>query len=143
MNDAGEDVVRQYARAWPDRFEELARLRTNDFVEEWPQTRERIRGDANYRAIHSNYPGGVPEVTPERISGTADQWAVSPSFTLVHVSGSGSDYTVEGTLVYPDGSSYKMVAVLQLADGKVRTQRTYFAQELEAPAWRAQWVERI
>jgi hypothetical protein len=143
VTDSGEGVVRQYLQAWPDGFDELARLRTDDFVEEWPQTGERIRGDANYRAIHSNYPGGLPDVTSERISGTADRWALSPSFTLVHLSGSGSDYTVEGTLAYPNGSTYKMVAVLQLAEGKVRSQRTYFAEQQEAPAWRAQWVERI
>ena len=143
MADSGEDLVRRYVQAWPDKFDELSRLRTDDFIEDWPQSGERIRGDANNRAIHSKYPGGLPGVTPERISGTADQWALSPSFTLVHLSGSGSDFTVEGTLVYPDGTTYKMIVVMELANGKVRHQRTYFAAEFEAPAWRAPWVERI
>ncbi|HKW72271.1 MAG TPA: hypothetical protein VJQ08_05535 [Candidatus Dormibacteraeota bacterium] len=65
---------------------------------------------------------------------------MSPLFTIVHLSGSGSTFTVEGTLKYPDGAKYLAVGVM---GGRVRRQRTYFAPELEAPAWRSEWVERI
>lgn len=142
MDRAGEALVRQYLNAWPDDYETLGRLRVADFVEEWPQSGERIRGHANNRAIHERYPGGLPRPSIERLSGTPETWAVSPSFTLVHLTGAGSSFTVEGGLRYPDGSAYKMVAILELAGGKISRQRTYFAALLEAPEWRSEWVER-
>ena len=143
MDESGAEVVREYISAWPNGYETLTRLRTEDFIEDWPQSGERIRGSANYREIHEHYPGGLPEYRPAKVSGTPDQWAVSPLFTIVHLSGSGSTFTVEGTLKYPDGAKYLAVAVMELSGGRVRRQRTYFAPELEAPAWRSEWVERI
>lgn len=142
MDKAGEAVVREYVKAWPDDYATLGRLRAEDFVEEWPQSGELIRGHDNNRAIHERYPGGLPRPSIDRLSGTPDTWAISPSFTLVHITGSGSSFTVEGGLRYPDGSAYKMVAILELADDKVIRQRTYFAPHLPAPDWRAPWVER-
>ena len=143
MSESGADIVREYISAWPNGYETLARLRTDDYIEDWPQSGERIRGHATYRTIHENYPGGLPEYKPAQLSGTPDQWAVSPLFTLVHLSGAGSTFTAEGALKYPDGSTYKVVAVLELSDGRVKRQRTYFAPDTDAPAWRAQWVERV
>jgi len=143
MDESGTDVVREYISAWPNGYDTLTRLRTEDFIEDWPQSGERIRGDANYRAIHKHYPGGLPEYQAAKVSGTPEQWAVSPLFTIVHLSGSGATFTVEGTLKYPDGATYSAVAVLELSGGRVRRQRTYFAPELDAPAWRSQWVELI
>lgn len=143
MDESGAEVVREYISAWPNGYDTLTRLRTDDFIEDWPQSGERIRGSANYREIHEHYPGGLPEYEPAKVSGTPDQWSVSPLFTVVHLSGSGATFTVEGTLRYPDGARYLAVAVLELSGGRVRRQRTYFAPELEAPAWRAEWVERI
>ena len=39
------------------------RLLSDDFVEEYPQSGERIRGKDNRRAIIENYPGGTPKET--------------------------------------------------------------------------------
>ena len=58
-------IVERYARALPGDFETLASLRHANFVEEWPQSGERIRGHANYQLIHKNYPGGLPALKPE------------------------------------------------------------------------------
>ena len=61
MSDQGNrTVVERYAAALPSDFATLASLRHPDFVEEWPQSGERIRGHANYQKIHENYPGGLP-----------------------------------------------------------------------------------
>jgi hypothetical protein len=136
------DVIRDYIKAWPDNYDAMSRLRTDDFTEDWPQSGERIRGDANYRAIHEKYPGGLPSPHVEAVSGTPETWSVTPAFTLVHLTGSGNNFTVEGSLTYPDGTSFRMVAVIEVAGGKIRSQRTYFAPTFEAPAWRAEWVEK-
>ncbi len=148
--DPSTALVRDYMAAWPGDFDRLSQLRSETFLEDWPQSGERIRGDANYRAIHTNYPGGMPSHQTERITGAeraspaGGAWALSPSFTLVHLSGGAEGtYTVEGLLDYPDGRRFHLVAVLTIADGRVAAQRTYFAEPFAAPEWRSQWVERV
>ncbi len=47
-----------------------------------------------------------------------------------------------GPVAYPDGSSWFVSALLQLQGGKVLRETWYFAEPVEAPAWRAAWVER-
>lgn len=147
MDTSGE-LVREYVDAWPSDFDKLSRLRSDTYVEDWPQSGERIRGDANYRAIHSSYPGGMPAVHTDKITGAEHEargtWALSPSFTLIHLSGgTEGTYTVEGVLDYPDGKRFNLVAVLIVAEGKVTTQRTYFAEPFDAPEWRSKWVEHV
>ena len=146
--DPSAELARQYMSAWPSDFDKLGAMRSDDFVEDWPQSGERIRGDANYRAIHEQFPGGMPAHELDRLTGSAQtnassgQWAISPSFTLVHLSGGPEGtYTAEGLLEYPDDRRYNLIAILKIHDGKVSAQRTYFAEQFEAPAWRAQWVE--
>ena len=71
MSDQGNRaVVERYAAALPSDFATLASLRHPDFVEEWPQSGERIRGHANYQKIHENYPGGLPKLKLLTTAGT-------------------------------------------------------------------------
>jgi hypothetical protein len=96
-----------------------------DFVQEWPQSGERIVGRDNAVAINQNFPGGLPRVRFRR--------------TLA-----GGDLAVlEVELTYADGSRYLGVSVLELQGGKVVKETDYFAQPFQAPQWRAQWVERM
>ena len=141
-------LVREYMAAWPHDFDRLRSLRSDDWVEEWPQSGERIRGDANYRAIHERYPGGMPTFEGQVLTGAESPgggtWALSPSFTLVHLSGGPEGiYSAEGLLEYPGGRRVNAVAVIQVINGKIARQRTYFAALFEAPEWRANWVEKI
>ena len=96
-----------------------------DFVQEWPQSGERIVGRDNAIAINQNFPGGLPTMRFRR--------------TLA-----GGDLAVlEVELTYADGSRYLGVSVIELRDGKVVKETDYFAQPFQAPQWRAQWVERM
>jgi ketosteroid isomerase-like protein len=95
----------------------------DDFVQEWPQSGERIRGRDNSMAINQNSPG-FPTQTTGRILAAGD---------LV---------TSEVTLDY-GGQIYHGVSIFEFRDGKVAKETDYFAQPFEAPRWRAQWVERI
>ena len=143
MGEQGNrQIVERYIRALPADFETLERLRHEDFVEEWPQSGERIRGHANYRAIHERYPGGAPRIEPRELVGSEDHWVVTPMLTPLRVMGAGDSYTAEFAAVYPGGGSYHIVAVIELRDGRVLGQRTYFAPPFEAPDWRSAWVER-
>lgn len=137
------DLVERYMKAFPMDFDALGALRHPDYVEDWPQSGERIRGHENYVRVHEAYPGGLPEAETRRIVGSEDQWVTSPSFTVVRISGAGDAYTVEGTLRYPTGTSTHIVAILRLRDGKVAEATHYFADPFQAPDWRTEWVERI
>jgi ketosteroid isomerase-like protein len=96
----------------------------DDFVQEWPQSGERIVGRDNAMAIERNFPGGLPTMRFRR--------------TLA-----GGDLAVlEVELTYADGGRYLGVSVLELRDGKVVKETDYYAQPFPAPEWRARWVER-
>jgi ketosteroid isomerase-like protein len=96
----------------------------DDFVQEWPQSGERIIGRDNAMAIEQHFPGGLPTMRFRR--------------TLA-----GGDLAVlEVELTYADGSRYLGVSVFELRDGKVVKETDYYAQPFQAPEWRAAWVER-
>jgi hypothetical protein len=119
-------------------------LQHAEFIEDWPQSGERIRGRVNSRAITENYPGGLVKngVSKRRMVGSEDRWVMSPSFTLLRIEGTGDTFTFEGTAVYPGGDKGFVVAIAKVVDGKVARVTSYFAPPFEAPQWRAQWVER-
>jgi hypothetical protein len=64
-------------------------------------------------------------------------------FTMVRAEGSGDTATVTVKTRYPDGSDWYVITIMKAHNGKVIKQTQYFAQPLEAPAWRAKYVEPI
>jgi ketosteroid isomerase-like protein len=102
-----------------------AALLHDGFVQEWPQSGERIVGKENSLAIDRNFPGGMPKITVRRVRTSGDM------------------ATMEIDLVYADGSRFQGVSILELRDGKIVHETDYFAQPFAAPQWRAQWVERM
>lgn len=139
-----EEIARAYALAHEtDDGDVMRALRHPDWVAEIPQSGERIRGHANDRAIAANWPGGRPSGTVHRVVGAEDRWVTTPAWTLQRVAGSGDMWWVEADAHYPDGSKWSVVIIAELRDGKVLRERWHFGQPFEAPAWRAQWVERL
>lgn len=141
-----EEVVHAYVAAFDAHdLDALTALRHRDYVAEWPQSGERVRGAANMRAIDESWPGGLDtfKMEPGHIVGSEDRWVVTPSYTVQKVAGSGEAWWADLTVTYPDGSIWFMIAFLELRDGKVLREVAYFAQSFEPAAWRAQWVERI
>jgi hypothetical protein len=100
---------------------------TDDFVEEWPQSGERLSRDASMR-LSSNYP---------EMAGT------TPKFSYKRMLGGGDIFVVEGTIDYGDGIPVSYVGIGEVRDGKVAKMTEYFANPFEAPAWRADFVERM
>jgi len=97
----------------------------DDFIQEWPQSGERIIGRDNAIAIEQNFPGGLPTMRFRRTM-------------------AGGDLAVlEVELTYADGSRYLGASILELRDGKVVRETDYYAQPFQAPEWRGQWVERM
>jgi hypothetical protein len=100
---------------------------TDDFVQEWPQSGERLTKSAAIRLA-----GFYPEM-----SGT------SPKFTYKRMLGGADVFVVEGTIDYGDGVPVSYVGIGELQGDKVSRLTEYFANPFEPPAWRADFVEKM
>lgn len=139
-----DEVVHAYVEALRiDDHETVTRLRHADWTCDYPQSGERIRGDANERAMLERYPGGAPRVAPMRLIGSEDRFVVTPSMTLERVVGDGDHWWADGRARYPDGSEWFVVVLVELRGGKIYREIEFFGQTFEAPAWRAPFVEHI
>jgi hypothetical protein len=143
-SDSNADVVRRYMAAHVAHdYDAVGSMRHAEWYEEWPQSGERVRGHGNDQAIMDNWPGGLPKAGEVRVVGSEDRWVLTPAWTIQRVIGSGDSFWVDGVANYPDGSKWFILALLELRGGKLVKETWYFGPPLEAPAWRAQWVERI
>lgn len=104
----------------------LQEFATDDFVQEWPQSGERLTKAAAARLVES-YP---------EMSGT------NPTFSYKGMLDGGDIFVVEGTIDYGDGVPVSYVGIGEVRDGKVAKMTEYFAHPFEAPAWRADFVDR-
>jgi limonene-1,2-epoxide hydrolase len=119
------DTLERYRQAFFERqdIDAIADLMHDDYVEEYPQSGERIRGKDNARAVYGSYPA-LPTL-------------IDYSYRL-----SGDLAIIEMTLEY-DGNRMNVCDIVELQDGKIKLSRGYFGEPFEAPEWRAQWVERM
>jgi ketosteroid isomerase-like protein len=122
-------------------WDEVDRHVHPDYVWEMPQSGERVRGRAENRQMNENYPG-LPSVAPRRVSGSEDRWVTTPSWTVLKVTGTGDDYTVESLVKYPDQSEWHSVDIIRFRAGKIAAMTAYFAPTLAPAEWRARWVDR-
>jgi limonene-1,2-epoxide hydrolase len=143
---SGRAVVERFAKAIEDKdFDAQGALIADDYIEEMPQSGERIRGKANWDAVVRGYPGGVGTVDADsaRLIGADDKWVLTPTFGVLRIEGSGDVYTYVGTVRYPNGQTWQMIAVIELRAGKIAKMTTWYAAPFEAPDWRAPFVERF
>jgi hypothetical protein len=98
--------------------------RHEDFTVEFPQSGERMDRDG-LRKLQEHFPGGAPEIRLRRLTGAGDVW------------------TGEAVIRYADGTVAHGATIVEFRDGKIWKETRYYAEPFEAPAWRAQWVERI
>lgn len=122
-------------------WDRLSEVFHEDAVLEYPQSGERFRGLANIRAQFENYPNMDPG-TSELSEVIGDEaYALTPSYTLIRVEGSGLRGTAVIRIQYPDGSWWWAVNLTELRDGRISRSRTFFAPDFEAPDWRAPYRE--
>ena len=113
-----------------------AAMQTNDFkaageylhdeyILEWPQSGERIRGRANFAAINDNYPAhGRWDFTVHRLIAEDDQVVSDVGVT-------------DGTI------TARVITFSTIRDGKILRQIEFWPDPFEPALWRAQWVERM
>ncbi|MDQ2689116.1 MAG: hypothetical protein M3Y29_02425 [Chloroflexota bacterium] len=121
----------------------LESLRHPHWQERWPATGELLPSSATYRAIHDNYPGGYPRFDGLQITGTGDQYVITPANTVLRLTGGGDLWIGEARLSYGDGSEWYVVKVLELRDGKVHRETDYWAPVGQPPPWRAALTEPL
>ena len=96
----------------------------DDYVEEYPQSGESIRGKHNARMDAENYPGSLPNM-------------IDYSYIV------SGDLGVGELLLEYHGDRVYVCDILELEDSKIKKTRAYFSRPFETPEWRAQWTERI
>src|SRR5882672_4318801 len=104
------------------------KITSDDFVQEWPQSGERIRGKANLKRINENYSGAT---------------GTNPKGKFRRISGEGNTRVVEMSIDYGDGKPVSYVGIAEFKNGKLAKMTEYFANPFEAPAWRADFVEKM
>ena len=106
-------------------FKAAGELLHDDFVLDWPQSGERIRGRENFVAINQNYPAhGRWEFTVHRIMAEGDQ-AVS-------------DVDVTDGVIRA-----RVITFSTIREGKIWRQTEFWPDPFEPAPWRAPWVEKI
>jgi SnoaL-like domain len=98
--------------------------RHEEFTVEMPQSGERLDRDG-LRKLQEHFPGGPPEITLRRVTGSGNRWFVE---TEIH---------------YTDGKVFRGANLVEFRDGKILRETRYYGEPFEAPAWRAKWVQRI
>ena len=104
-------------------FETEHRIYHEDAVLEYPQSGERTRGRSNIQITRS--------IQPNR-----------KRFTVQRIIGGGDLWITEFILSY-DGKPSYTVSIMEFKGDKVARETQYFADPFAAPAFRAQWVERM
>ena len=94
-----------------------------DAVLDYPQSGERTRGRHNIQCQRESQPS-------------------KKRFTVQRIIGGGNLWVTEFVLKYDDKPSYT-VSIMEFTGDKVARETQYFADPFPAPAFRAQWVERM
>ena len=111
-------VIRAAFQAFNERrFADFATYVTDDVVEAYPQSGERIEGRDNQRSFHEAFPN-------------------PPTFTVRTVRRDGDLAVVEVDERSADGTAWNDVWIFELRDGKVASMTGYFGQPFDAPEWR-------
>src|SRR5271154_3717176 len=104
-------------------FEAEHSIYREDAVLEYPQSGERMRGRSNIQNQRASQPS-------------------KKRFTVRRIIGGGDLWITEFILTYDVKPSYT-VSIMEFRDDKIARETQYFADSFVAPAWRAQWVERM
>jgi ketosteroid isomerase-like protein len=106
-------------------FYAAAALLHDDYVLEWPQSGERIRGRDNFAMINSAYLA-------------AGKWTFKINRIVA-----GGDEVVTDVDVSDGKREDRVITFSTIRDGKIWKQVEFWPENFEAPEWRAQWVEKF
>jgi ketosteroid isomerase-like protein len=119
----GELWRRIEARDWDG----VGDLLAEDFVMEWPHSRERIRGSHNFVELNRNYPEG---------------WSIE----VLRIVGDGDQAVSEVRVPHPGLGVHYAASFFEVEGNRLKRAREYWVEEghqQEAPSDRSQWVEPL
>ena len=126
----------------------LRELLAEDYVEDYPQSGERIRGRENAIAVRnharpdaSSEKGGLRSRAELTIGGE-ERWALAPNFTAIRTTAEGDVITSLIRAEYPGGEWY-VVFIGTVERGQIHHATMVFGPLFEAPEWRRSLVEPI
>lgn len=125
MSEATRSAIERFwATMGTNDFRAAGELLHDEFVLDWPQTDERIRGRANFVAVNAHYPA-------------TGRWQFTVNRLVAAESSGVSDVTVT------DGTQLaRAISFFSLRDGSIWRVVEYWPENEPAPAWRSPWVER-
>jgi ketosteroid isomerase-like protein len=112
-----------WAASDANNFETEHRIYHEDAVLEYPRSGERTRGRSNIQNQRASQPS-------------------KKRFSIRRIIGTGALWVTEFILTY-DGKPSYTVSIMEFKGDKVARETQYFADPFVAPAFRAQWVERM
>ena len=118
-----EALNQHWAASDANDFETEHRIYQEDAVLEYPQSGERTRGRQNIQIQRASQPS-------------------NKRFRVRRIIGGGHFWVTEFTLTYDAKPTYT-VSIMEFSGDKVVRETQYFADPFEAPAFRAQLVERM
>jgi hypothetical protein len=122
-NPNNEAVIERLIACINDRkIEVMDELFADDALMDWPQSRERVRGAENRRAIYGSFPQ-LPTITPRKMTS------------------SGELVIAEASLDYGGGAVYETVFIFEMGGGRIQRETAYWSDTFDAPEWRSEWVE--
>jgi len=120
------EIVREFYRCMNNNnFALAAELLSEDFVLEWPQSSERIRGRENFVAVNVEYPASGP-------------WR----FTINHIFGNVTEVVSDVSIT--DGTQMaRAITFHTLQDGLIIKQVEFWPENYPGPENRKHLVERM
>ena len=117
------ELDQHWAASDANDFETEHLIYLEDAVLEYPQSGERTRGRSNIQNQRASQPS-------------------KKQFSVRRIIGGGDLWVTEFILTY-DGKPSYTVSIMEFKGDKVARETQYFADPFVAPAFRAQWIERM
>lgn len=106
-------------------FQALSTLLSPDFVLEWPQSKERVRGPGNFVQMNVEYP-------------SHGKWVFEVNQLVGSLTQAVSDVSLS------DGTQYgRAISFFTVVNGKITKLVEFWPEPFDAPANRAHLVERM
>lgn len=121
-----KQIVERFWRAMQSNdFKAAGELLHDDYILDWPQSGERIRGRSNFAAINENYP-------------THGRWEFTLQRLLVDGKEVVSDVDVTDGVVRG-----RVITFSTIRDGRIISQVEFWPDPFEPADWRKEWVEKF
>ena len=126
LESTAVEVVREFWRVIAtNEFTAVGAVLASEFMLEWPQSRERIRGAERFVRMNAEYPAH-------------GRW----SFTINRLLGGASE-AVSDVTVSDGGQAARAISFFEVSQGKIVRLVEFWPEPYQAPPNRAHLVERM